>query len=63
MKTIWARIGMELEVSDEEYENIKAIADGDDYNFDGDDELAKRFVLNGKASGDSYIPDVCLFYE
>lgn len=60
MKTIWARIGMELEVTDEEYESIKAKADNDDYEFDEDDELAKRFVSDGKLSGESYIPDCCL---
>lgn len=61
MKTIWARIGMELEVTDEEYEYIKAKADNDDYEFDEDDDLAKRFVSDGKLSGESYIPEGCLW--
>ena len=61
MKTIWARIGMELEVTDEEYEAIKAKADHDDYEMEEDDELTRRFVSDGKLSGESYIPDCCLW--
>ena len=60
MKKLWARIGMELVVTDEEYESIQEKAMGEDYCFDEDSELAKRFVSDGKLSGESYVPDDCL---
>lgn len=60
MKKLWARVGMELEVTDEEYESIQEKAMGEDYCFDEDSELAKRFISDGKLSGESYVPDDCL---
>lgn len=61
MKKLWARIGMELEVTDEEYERIKDKARNDDYDFDEGDDLAKRFISDGKLSGESYIPNDCFW--
>lgn len=55
-KTIWARISMSLEVSDEEYEKLKK-DNNDDIEFDSDSELAERFLKDGWLDGVSYIPD------
>lgn len=56
MKTLWARITMELDVTDEEYKALKERADrhGD---VDLTDEEAQRFIDKGRVSNDSYIPD------
>lgn len=56
MKTLWARITMELDVTDEEYKALKERADrhGD---VDLTDEEAQRFIDKGRLSNDSYIPD------
>lgn len=54
MKKVWARIGMSVEVTDEEYKEIKK-------NFGCEDELSDEvvamFISRGKPDGDSYIPD------
>lgn len=55
MKTIWARISMALEVTDEEYERFKD--DRFAYERNIPDELAERFLKEGELSGDSYIPE------
>ena len=60
MKTIWARIGMSLEVTDEEYEYLKnhpGECEGDVSETDDDNNLFKRFVKDGYIDGDCYIPD------
>lgn len=61
MKKIFARIGMTLEISDEEYAEILNEAgvnpaDGN-YEFDISEEFAKRFVEGGIVDRDSYIPE------
>lgn len=71
MKKIWARIGISLEVTDEEYEGLKRqasdyIPDGGDelertyHDLDLDAEMSKRFIKDGWQDGDSYIPE-CIF--
>ena len=58
MKRIWARIGMSLMVPDEEYEKLKKRTERNgDYEFDGSNKLAKRFVKDGKPDGECYIPE------
>ena len=60
MKTIWARIGMALEVPDEEFEEIKNNMHRGFYDFNSESELGKRFIKDGYLDGDSYIPECCL---
>lgn len=70
MKKIFARISMELIVSDEEAEQIFEEAGycvdsktGEKWNneFDISDDFAKRFLKEGTYSeGSSYIPDNCI---
>jgi len=55
MKTVFARIGICLEVTDEEYKNFKEDRYVNEDNIS--DELAERFLKNGELSGDSYIPE------
>lgn len=61
MKKIFARIGMTLEISDEEYaELIKESGSNpnDGLNeFDINKEFAMRFIKDGELDGDSYIPE------
>lgn len=59
MKTIWARIGMSLEVSDAEYDHLREsvrLEGGSFDDLDLDDDFAHRFQKNGYVDGDSYIP-------
>ena len=67
MKKIWARIGMTLEVTDEEYEELRIQALNKAYQPDDEtiyDDLGlsaalkKKFLEKGKANGDSYIPAI-----
>ena len=64
MKKIFARIGMTLEVSDEEAAEILEEAGvnpaGGNYEFDINKEFAKQFIENGVLSDDSYIPEDCI---
>lgn len=64
MKKIWARISMELEVSDEEAQEILQEAgvnpSGGNYEFDINKEFAKQFIEHGVLSDDSYIPEDCI---
>lgn len=55
MKRVWARISMEMWVTDEEYEEFAKHAE--EYEEDISDELAKRFLTEGTLSDDSYIPE------
>lgn len=55
MKKLWARIGMSVDITDEEYEVIKTLMDG------GIEEEARKilfqlFVDRGYINGDSYMP-------
>lgn len=65
MKTIWARIGMSVEITDEEFEKLKNTAHDPNskaYGYDlyGDldvtEWLLEKFQKSGKINGDSYIP-------
>ena len=59
MKTLWARISMELEVSDEEFEKLREQSRderGRFYDVELDTDLAQRFLNDGELSLDSYIP-------
>lgn len=61
MKKIFARIGMSLEISDEEYaELVKESGSNpnDGLNeFDINEKFARRFIKDGVLDGDSYIPE------
>lgn len=64
MKKIFARIGIELVVSDEEANQILKEAgsyfDGDHISnneLDIDKEFAERFIKGGTLTDDSYIPE------
>ena len=65
MKRLWARISMELEVSDEEYEKLKkqSMCGQFDVSLEHDNaELAERFLKDGTIANDSYIP-YCIFED
>lgn len=71
MKTIWARVGMTVEVTDEEYEMLREMARNDSMTeacgYDVYDDLDvfpswfNKRLENGTGSidGDSYIPSDC----
>ena len=60
MKRIWARVGMSLDISDEEYEELKKQRDesGDLTILECDSDLNLRFVKDGYPDGETYIPSV-----
>ena len=64
MKKVFARIGMTLEVTDEEYKEILEEAGvnpaGGNNEFDINAKFAAEFVKKGVIDGDSYIPEDCL---
>ena len=61
MKKIWARISMEMYVTDEEYEQIRRECEESE---EISDDLASRFIIEGTLSEDSYIPvDVFDMYD
>lgn len=53
MKRVFARIGMELVVTDEEFERLRS-----KYTFEDNlsEEDARMFLEKGKLTTDSYIP-------
>ena len=67
MKKVFARIGIELLVSDKEAKQI--LKEAGSY-FDGESisnneleinkEFAERFIKNGTLTDDSYIPEDCI---
>lgn len=59
MKRVFARIGMELVVTDEEFERLRS-----KYTFEDNlsEEDARMFLEKGKLITDSYIPQ-CEFEE
>lgn len=71
MKTIWARVGITVEVTDEEYETLREMARNDSMTeacghnvYDDLDVFPAWFskrLENGTGSidGDSYIPSEC----
>ena len=63
MKKLWARVSMEFEVTDEEYEELLEEAKGP-YCSHSDVDIDAEFVLSHNAipSEDSYIPG-CVFDE
>ena len=53
MKRIWMRVGMDVELTDEEYNDLlKANEDG---NFIRLDRLISRMIVTGAPSGETYI--------
>ena len=60
MKRIWARVGMSLDISDEQYEELKKSRDenGDLTILECDSDLNLRFVKDGWPDGETYIPSV-----
>lgn len=67
MKKVFARISMELVISDEEAEQL--IKECGSYRsgtsevnneFDINKEFAQRFIDNGTLASDSYIPEDCI---
>lgn len=60
MKTIWARVGMSLDISDAEYEILKQQRDqnGNVVILECDSDLNRRFVYLGWPDGETYIPSV-----
>lgn len=58
MKTIWARVGMSLTISDGEYEMLKQKRDqnGDVVILECDSDLNLRFFIYGEPDGETYIP-------
>ena len=61
MKTIWARVGMSVEVTDEQYEEVRKLALNDKGFYedleDFPDWLDEKFEKEGKIDGDYYIPE------
>lgn len=64
MKKVFARIGMELLISDEEAKQLikecGSYSDGTrrvNNELDINEEFAKRFIVNGTITCDSYIPE------
>lgn len=55
MKRVWARISIEMWVTDEEYEEFAKHAKENEEGIS--DELAARFVTEGTLSDDSYMPE------
>jgi len=65
-RIIWARIGMSVMITDEQYEALKAEAYSEEaskaYGYDLYDDLdvprwlLKKFKEEGRINGDSYIP-------
>lgn len=67
MKRIFARIGIELVVSDKEANQILKEAgsyfDGEHISnseYEINKEFAERFIKNGTLTNDSYIPEDCI---
>ena len=67
MKKVWARISMELIISDEEAKELLkesgSYFDGEtiiNNEFDINKEFAQRFIDHGTLSDDSYIPENCI---
>ena len=66
MKRVFARIGMYLEITDEENAQLLKEAgvnpnNGESNEFDINSDFAKRFIKDGTlAENDSYIPFGCI---
>ena len=54
-KKLWARIGMTLEVTEEEYESIRSKMESEKRDTLTSEEIA-RFLNDGRPDGESYIP-------
>lgn len=53
MKRIWIRVGMDVELTDEEYNDL--LKANDDGNYIRLDRLISRMIINGAPSGEIYI--------
>ena len=54
MKTLWARIGMRVSVTDEEYDKMKELIARD--TDEASEMISKIFLERGVIYGDSYMP-------
>lgn len=76
MKTVWIRVGTNVEVTDEQYEEIKQKAINKEYSaaYGGDryddldgkefpDWLWNKIKNDGRIDGDTYIPDTEWYKE
>ena len=54
MKRLWARIGMSVDISDEEYAKIKVLLQEDEEKTRA--ILTQLFTNKGYLNGDSYMP-------
>ena len=63
-KTVWASVGISLELTDEEYTELlhrwHREFGGLDLELDGDDPLVKKFMERGYADGETCIPETIL---
>lgn len=53
MKRIWMRVGMDVELTDEEYNDL--LKANEDRNYIRLDRLISRMIVNGAPSGETYI--------
>ena len=53
MKRIWMRVGMDIELTDEEYNDL--LKANEDRNYIRLDRLISRMIVNGAPSGETYI--------
>ena len=58
---LWARIGITVLVTEDEYNKLKKQTTVDDQVLT--DEQAKWFITNGYADGESYIPEEVFEHE
>lgn len=60
MKKVWARIGVEITLTDKEYENFMNKAKGNFADREMSEELFLQFLKNKEKThlnGESYLPD------
>ena len=55
MKTLWARIGMSVRITDEEEEQVKTLLNNDK-KVEAREMLLDLFLSRGYIDGDSYLP-------
>ena len=53
MKRIWIRVGMDVELTDEEYNDL--LKANDDGNYIRLERLFSHMIMNGAPSGETYI--------
>ena len=55
MKRLWARIGMSVDVTDDEYDEIKNLME-DGFEYEAKEMVSELFRIRGYCNGDSYMP-------